>query len=126
MNKALIQIRKDDDELAAIADMGKRFVDAWKTGTRQEPVSVLTFSSPAQLFSVISPKRWELIEQLQKIGPSTIRGVARSLERDVKRVHEDISSLMKWGLVEKNESELIFVPFDEIEADFVLKASKAA
>ncbi|WP_436969143.1 hypothetical protein [Agrobacterium salinitolerans] len=53
-----------------------------RSGNPSEPVAVFTFSSPA-LFSVITPKRWELIEHLQKIGPSSIRGLARSV--DVKR-----------------------------------------
>ncbi|TCP82699.1 hypothetical protein C8J31_11032 [Rhizobium sp. PP-CC-2G-626] len=123
MSRAVIQIRQDDDDLTAIAAMGERFVTAWKSGERQDPVAVLTFASPAQLFSVISPKRWALIEALQKIGPSSIRAVARALDRDIKRVHEDVTALMEWGLVEKDESGKVHVPYDEIEADFTLKAA---
>ena len=122
MNRAVIQIRQDDD-LAAIVAMGERFATAWKSGKPQDPVAILSFSSPAQLFSVISPKRWALIEQLQKIGPSSIRGVARALDRDIKRVHEDVTALMEWGLVEKGGDGKVFVPYDEIEADFTLKAA---
>jgi hypothetical protein len=33
---------------------------------------------------------------------------------------------MEWGIIEKNDDGMIFVPFDEIEADFVLRASQAA
>ena len=119
MNRAVIQIRQDDDDLAAIAAMGERFATAWKNGKPQDPVAILSF----QLFSVISPKRWELIEQLQKIGPSSIRGVARALDRDIKRVHDDVTALMEWGLVEKDGGGKVFVPYDEIEADFTLKAA---
>lgn len=126
MRRAMIQIRPDDDDLAAIAGMGERFVSTWKTGEQQNPVSLLTFSSPSQLFSVITPKRWALIEHLQNSGASTIRGLSRSLERDVKRVHEDVHTLMEWGIIEKDLQGNVLVPFDEIEADFVLKASVAA
>ncbi|WP_446651708.1 HVO_A0114 family putative DNA-binding protein [Agrobacterium cavarae] len=42
-----------------------------------------------------------MIEQLQKIGPSSIRGIARAVERDVKRVHEDTSALLEWGIFEQ-------------------------
>ncbi len=62
-------------------------------------VSVTT----GMLFSVITPKRWELIEHLQKIGPSSIRGLARSVERDIKRVHDDVSALSDWGIIERAE-----------------------
>lgn len=120
--KAVIRIRRDEDELAAIAAMGRRFSEAWKSGKAQDPVAVLSFSSPAQLFSVITPKRWELIEQLQKSGPSSQRGLARALERDIKRVHEDIAALMDWGIIETDASGRVFVPYDEIEADFTLSA----
>jgi predicted transcriptional regulator len=122
MNRAVIQIRHEPGGMQAIAAMGERFVAAWKSGEQQNPVAVLTFNSPAQLFSVLTPKRWELIEHLQKIGPSSIRGLARSLNRGIKRVHEDVTTLIEWGLIEKTGDNKIRVPYDEIEADFVLKA----
>ena len=88
MKRAVIQIRRDQDAKTALAAMGENFVKAWNSGKASDPVATFTFSSPAQLFTVLSPKRWELIEHLQKIGPQSVRGLARSLQRDVKRVHE--------------------------------------
>lgn len=73
--------------------------------------------------SVITPKRWELIEHLQKIGPSSIRGLARSVERDVKRVHEDVSALSDWGIFEQTEDGKVHVPYDVIHANFDLRAA---
>ena len=84
---------------------------------------MFTFSSPAQLFSVISPKRWEMIEHLQKIGKTTIRGLARSLGRDIKRVHEDVTLMIDWGLVERDEAGLVHVPYSTIHAEFDLKSA---
>ncbi|NKL25026.1 transcriptional regulator [Rhizobium leguminosarum] len=123
MTRAVIQIRHESDEMAAITAMADQFFDAWESGKQQDPVAVLTFSSPAQLFTIISPKRWELIEQLQKIGPTSIRGLGRSLNRGIKRVHEDVSVLIDWGIIEKDDEGKVFVPYDEIEADFTLKAA---
>lgn len=126
MRRAVIQIRTEADEIAAISAMGQRFSDAWnRAGEIRDAPFILTFSSASQLFSVISPKRWELIEGLQGLGPSSIRGLARALGRDVKRVHEDVSTLMDWGLIEKDETGRVAVPFDEIEADFILKGAAA-
>jgi predicted transcriptional regulator len=125
MTKALIRIRRSDEVRADLQAMGERFSQAWANERSCQPLAILTFESPAQLFSVLSPKRWELVEQLQRLGPSSLRGLARSLERDVKRVHEDVALLIDWGLVERNEAGLLFVPYEEIEADFVLKASAA-
>lgn len=118
MKKATIQIRRDAH--AALVDMGKRFVKTWKSGRSNG--DLLTFESPAALFRVLTPKRWELIEKLQAMGPSSMRGLARALERDVKRVHEDASELLQYGLLARNEQGKFHVPYDVIHADFDLRA----
>ena len=120
MKTALIQIRGDADAVLAESMAGAK--KAMQTGMPSEPVATFTFSSPTQLFKVISPKRWELIEQLQKIGPSRVRGLARSLGRDVKRVHDDGTILMDWGIIERAGDGSIQVPYDVIHADFNLRA----
>lgn len=118
MTEAIIRIVGDDAEI--LGDAAKRFKQVWKSGKAAS--AVFTFSSPAQLFSVISPKRWQLIERLQHLGPSTVRGLARALERDVKRVHDDVTAMIDWGLVERNEDGLVHVPYSVIHAAFDLKA----
>jgi hypothetical protein len=64
----------------ALKEMGERFVKAWKTG--KSDGDLLQFQSPAALFRVLTAKRWELIERLQTTGPTTLRGLARELDRD--------------------------------------------
>lgn len=118
MKKAIIQIRSDKN--AVLREAAKGFTDAWNKGSA-DPVAVFTFSSSAQLFSIITPKRWELIEQLQKIGPASIRGLARSLGRDVRRVHDDVIALVDWGIIDRTNAK-VCVPFDVIHADFDLRA----
>jgi predicted transcriptional regulator len=82
-----------------------------------------SFSSPAALFKVLSPKRWELIERLQARGPLGARALARALDRDVKRVYEDCRVLLEIGLVERDAEGRLQVPFREIRAEFVLGAA---
>src|SRR5271154_4324004 len=118
ITEAIIRIHNDDDAL--LAEASERFKTASKTG--EPTAAVFTFSSPAQLFSVISPKRRQLIERLQKIGKSSIRGLARSLERDVKQVYDDVSAMIEWGLVERTDDGLVHVPYDVIHAEFDLRA----
>lgn len=119
MKRAHIQIRSDAE--TALSESLARAAKAAETGVPSDPVATFTFSSPAQLFSVLSPKRWALIEHLQKIGPSSIRALARSLDRDVKRVHEDVVVLADWGIIDRTEGK-VEVPFDVIHADFDLRA----
>ena len=64
-----------------------------------------------------------MIEQLQAIGPISLRGLGRALGRDVKRLHEDVGVLLAWGLVEWNDARKLFVPFAVIHADFDLRAA---
>ncbi len=120
MRQALIQIRRDAD--AALAESFARAAQAVQTGIPSDPVATFTFSSPAQLFSVLSPKRWDLIEHLQKIGPSSMRGLAKALGRDVRRVQDDAIVLIDWGIVERAEDGRVLVPYDVIHADFDLSA----
>lgn len=117
--KAVLRIRRDS--VATMAGMGKRFATAWRSG--RSSAHVFTFESPAALFRVLTPKRWELVERLQAQGPTTVRGLARALGRDVKRVHEDVTALCEFGLIERNERGEILVPFSVIEADFALRAA---
>lgn len=118
MKKMTIRISRSAD--AALKGMGERFAKAWKTGN--SPGDTLQFESPAALFRVLTPKRWELVERLQTLGPSSVRGLARELERDVKRVHEDVRSLMQVGLIVRTEEGAFHVPYEVIHADFDLRA----
>ena len=119
MKKVTIRIRRNPN--AALREMSERFVKAWKSG--KSVGDTLQFESPAAFFRALTPKRWELIEKLQSTGPNSVRGLARALERDVKRVHEDVGALMECGLVTRTEEgKKIQVPYEVIHADFDLRA----
>lgn len=120
MTKAVLRIRRNTAD--QLEEMGRRFASTWKSG-RAASTRVFSFESPAALFRVLSPKRWELIERLQSLGPMSVRGLARALERDVKRVHEDVVALIEFGLIEKTAGGEIHVPYAVIEADFALRAA---
>jgi predicted transcriptional regulator len=119
MRTATILIRKD--AASALDEMGLRFSNTWKTG--QYAGETFEFESPKALFSVITPRRWEMIERLQALGVISLRGLARELGRDVKRVHEDVAVLLEWGFVERDEAGKLHVPFADIHADFNLRAA---
>lgn len=118
MRNATIRIRKAND---ALSDMRAGFLAAWKHG--EYAGEHFDFESPAALFRVLTPKRWELIECLQKAGPLGVRALARALGRDVKRVHDDATGLIEVGMVEKTSDGKLTVPFTEIRADFVMKSA---
>jgi hypothetical protein len=95
MKKVTFRIRRQTD--AALAGMGERFIKAWKDGqTRGGDIGVRIAVSP---LSRADAQALELVERLQPIGPVSVRGLARALGRYVKRVHEDVSTLIEYGLV---------------------------
>jgi predicted transcriptional regulator len=118
MRTATIRVRKEYDSMAA-ARAG--FLAAWQSASYAG--ECFDFESPAALFRVLTPKRWELIECLQQTGPLGVRALARALGRDVKRVHDDTVAMIGVGFVEKTADGKLVVPFTEIHADFMLRAA---
>lgn len=119
---ATIRIERNSAE--ALGRGAQRFIRAWRTGKDQG--SDFSFESPEALFRTLTPARWAVIERLQKLGPSTLRGLARALERDVKALHRDVHALTAIGLVVKDEKGRVLVPFSRIRAEFDIFATRAA
>jgi predicted transcriptional regulator len=103
----LIRVREPDEDIWK--DLKGSFTRAWETGEYQG--EEITFASLDQLLDTFTPKRWEIIAKLRKIGPSSLRGLAREVHRDVKRVHEDVAVLLKEGVVERTSAGKLEVPF---------------
>lgn len=80
------------------------------------------FESPSALSRAITPMRWQLLAKLQQAGPLAIRGLARELNRDFRRVRDDVARLLRLGLVEKTADGKVWVPFKEIRVSFVLRS----
>src|SRR5665213_3400905 len=99
-----------DDRFFARARQAARNVDAGG-GYQGEEYS---FANLPLLLATFTPNRWKLIQKLQEIGPSSLRGLARALGRDVKRVHEDAAALIEEGIIERNEQNKLVVPFANI------------
>ena len=90
------------------AAMGGRFVAAWHRAAHGQRVSErhVSFESWEGMAGVLSAKRLELLRHLHRHPAPTVAALARALERDYKRVHEDVEMLETAGLVERREGEL--------------------
>ena len=103
----------------------ERFVEAWRKAEKEAievPVVHLNFEDFSMLMSLLTPRRLELLKQLRQIGPTSVRALAKNLERDYKNVHSDVSALEEAGLIERNEEDQIIAPWDVIDAHVRLVA----
>ena len=111
---------KSDDEFFAEARAFARKLD---TGWRPEqPVECLYFEDLPTLFKYLTPKRFELLNTLHSMGHVSINALAKKLHRQYRNVFDDVKTLERLGLVEKDEENRFFVPWDEIDATFRLAA----
>lgn len=99
---------------------------AAKQGKQIKPYFGVGFEDAGELFSVFTPKRWELIGALREGGPMTVAELARQLKRDYKNVHNDCERLIEWMAIEKDEDGLIFAPYAEIMVDMKFPDRRAA
>ena len=103
--------------VGSIEDMGKRFVGAWHQLERGEVVKEtnLTFFSLETMMSTLSPKRLELLRYVHQHSARTVAELAKTLGRDYKRVHDDVSALANAGLISRDKNG-IRAPYDSVQA----------
>ncbi len=99
---------------------------AARQGKKMTSYHGVGFDNVGELFSVFTPKRWELIGALREGGAMTIAELARRLGRDYKNVYNDCERLIEWMAVEKDENGLVCAPYDEIVVDMKLPEKRAA
>lgn len=121
-------IKKLEINVSGLEQAGKRFAEAWHKAEKFEDQSnsqeFLTFSRLEDLWKILTPRRLELLKLLHSEGFMSIRALSKLLERDYSNVHTDVQDLLDCGLIEKNEDDKIFVPWDEVIAHFPLSVSK--
>jgi len=98
------------------------FVVAWKTGKAQKSARI-SFPTPELLWKVLTAKRWELLKAMCGAGPLTVREVARRVNRDVKSVHNDLTALLKAGVLDRSESGQLVFPYESVKVEFLLQAA---
>lgn len=109
--------------VGTIDEMGRRFVNAWHRLERGERVRErhLTLPDLRALLNALTPKRLELLREVRTEPAPSIRALAERLDRDYKRVHQDVETLTGVGLLIRNEGG-VSAPYDVIRADFDLRA----
>jgi len=104
------------DELKILAD---KLDNGWLP---EKPLERLYFDNLPSLLKHLTPKRFELLAELRRLGHASINGLAKHLHRQYRNVFDDVKSMEKLGLVEKDSSGHFYVPWDQIDATFRLAA----
>jgi predicted transcriptional regulator len=63
---------------------------------------------------------------LREAGPMSISALAKKLRRDYKNVHGDVTALIEWMAVEKDDAGLVHAPYADISVDIHLPDRRAA
>ena len=82
----------------------------------------ISFASFELLWKVLTPKRMQIVHALAGTGTLSIREVARRVERDVRAVHADVTTLIKAGVIRRVDGGIAF-PYDTVHVEFTLKAA---
>jgi len=111
----LLQVR-----VAGAGDALDRFEAAWNRQAQDGKavsLSVLSFEDLPLLLKTLTPARWVLLERLRKERAASIYELAKSLGRDYKNVHTDVSRLAELGLIERDADGGVSVPWDGVRAE---------
>lgn len=114
------------EPLADSLERAAQVMECLEKGESTNHYNGVGFSSVENMLSLFTLKRWELIETLRNSGEMSINGLAKELKRNYKNVHTDVMMFIEWGVVNKNEQNLVYVPYNEFIFDVKLSEKKAA
>ncbi len=101
------------------------FAQTWERLERGEavtPVESIGFESLSEMLSTLMPRRWELIQTVKRRGPTPIGELAEPVEQDKIPGCTDVGTLVDLGILEIDDRQRVFVPWDEIDLRVPLAA----
>ena len=116
---SVLEVRVGESVKTSLDRFGQTLTAA-RSGKKVKPSFGIGFRTMAQFGEVFTPKRWELVEFLKATGPLTIYALAKRLGRHYRNVHKDVTAMIEWTVIEKDDDGRIFVPWDEIDVRWPL------
>jgi predicted transcriptional regulator len=89
-------------------ESSRRFIDAWHRAERAEVFQErhLAFENWDTLARVLTGKRMELLRHVRRHQATSIRALAKALQRDYSNVHTDVQALANAGLLESKPGNI--------------------
>lgn len=121
-------------KVSSMKETLERFKDVWERAERGEkiegaPLETVSFENAKLLMKTLSPRRLELLQQLHAMGKTSIRALAKRLDRDYSNVHEDVKALHHIGLIPQDSAGHYYMPWDKIVTEIpmdIIPARKKA
>ncbi len=114
-----VDIKSHDKVMGELKDLARQ-ID--KGNYPATPFERVYFNDAKTFFKHITPRRFDLLEELHRQGEMSINGLSRLLKRNYKNVHDDVKALEEIGVIEKQDNGLYSVPWDEVQTSFKLAA----
>ena len=91
-----------------LADDGAAFLDAWRRAERGAAANtrVLSFESWDGLSRVLTGERYRLLRHVHAHPEPSVSALARSLDRQYRRVHADVTALEQAGLLDRSDGQV--------------------
>ncbi|TAM10234.1 MAG: transcriptional regulator [Nevskiaceae bacterium] len=102
--------------VASVAEVKSRMRSA--THGRPDATSRFTFTSGGDLLRTLNANHWGLLAALAGAGPLGVRELARRVDRDVKGVHTDATTLVNCGLIDKTATGALHFPYEHVRVEF--------
>ena len=115
-----------DIHIASDQDMNQAFINAWKKAEQNkqpEGEQHLYFEDTASLLKVLSNQRLHLLSTLLRTGHTSILALSKVLQRNYKNVHSDVKILRTAGLIQLDDQNKIFTPWQKIHTEIDLLAA---
>lgn len=110
-------------KVGSLEDSLNKFKSVWKRAEKGEkfstPIEILSFENAPALMKMLSPKRLELLQVLHLLGLTSIRQLAKELDRDYSNVHQDVKALNKIGVILEEDGKY-YAPWETIVTEISL------
>ncbi len=109
---------KESDRLRALKQALSEYEESGETYFLEENASELSIK---QLRQILTPKRLKILKHLNAQEFNSISALARTLNRDIKNIHQDLLILNKFNLIKKiklGKSIAIKKNIEEINLEF--------
>ncbi len=103
--------------VSGIAEAQARLSAAFR-GEKQ--CAFISFSSVELLWTVMTPRRWELLRAPVGHEPQPLSALSDRLGRNADELRADIDALAKAGVVERVADDRVSFPFDSVHVDFTM------